>query len=108
MRIETAVLHTVARRMPRGCGGFEGEGIGERQVNDEKATRLRLASCNEQQKEETQAPHSHVLCHHYVGEQCLPHISGRLPARVARLGERLHDGIAEVAWHVAPQFPEIR
>src|SRR5207249_3261486 len=57
MRIEPAVLHTIARRVPRSRRGFEGDGIGERQVNDEKAPRLRLTSCNEQQQEETQAPH---------------------------------------------------
>jgi len=52
MRIEAAILHAVARRMPGRGGGFERQRIGECQVNDEKAMRLRLARCNEQQQEE--------------------------------------------------------
>src|SRR5438874_2483002 len=57
MRIIAAVLYAVARRMPWGRGGCERQRIGKRQVNDEKATRLRLASSSEQQQQETQAPH---------------------------------------------------
>ena len=57
MRIEAAVLHVIAGGMPRGRGRLEGQRIRERQVNDEKATRLRLASSSEHQQKETQAPH---------------------------------------------------
>src|SRR5882724_7353473 len=45
---------------------------------------------------------------HHVREQCLPHVGGGLPARLARLGQRLHDRIAERPWHVAPQLAKIR
>src|SRR5206468_6350542 len=57
MRIEAAVLHVIAGGMPRGRGRLEGQRIRERQVNDEKATRLLLASSSEHQQKETQAPH---------------------------------------------------
>src|SRR5258705_6935656 len=43
MRIEAAVLDVIAGRMPRSRGRLEGQPIRERQGNDEKATRLRLA-----------------------------------------------------------------
>src|SRR6266545_5671781 len=42
-----------------------------------------------------------------VGQEGTPHVGRRLPARFARFGEGLHDGIAELAGHVAPQFTEI-
>src|SRR5439155_6441255 len=68
--------------------------------------RGRLCACTEDAMR-SRAGRNRTSGRQGVRQEGAPHIGRRLPARFARFGEGLHDGIAELTGHVAPQLAEI-
>ena len=105
------------RAVPDGDTGDVGDGVegtGRAVEGDAEIARAGARAClrgqvtgYEYQPEQNRWS-AHALRHHGVRKQGLPHGGSCLPARVARLGERLHHRIAECARNVAPQLAEIR
>src|SRR6266567_2455819 len=53
------------------------------------------------------ASNHRISGHQCIRKQGVPHVGGRLPARLAGLGQGFHHGIAQRAGHVAPQLAQI-